>query len=303
MTRPLVAVIGLATSDLILLLPWPIHRGGRHVAREALRAGGGVAATAAVACARLGVPTAFIGQVGDDDAGRALVDELARERVDIAALDVVRGGRTPSSAVLVDDGGERTILHDPGQLPRLRLDRTALEHCGAAAWIHLDGLGYGALEALRGAGVEAPVTLDAGNPIPGLELRDIACYAPTERSLERRYPGLPLDEAAHRAMGEGAERVVVTLGAAGSAGFERRDGAILRVAAPAPEVKVSSTLGAGDVFHGALVAAFARGLDLEDAMRLANAAAALSTRSLDARSAIPTWSEAASLAQGGAAGR
>ena len=52
-----------------------------------------------------------------------------------------------------------------------------------------------------------------------------------------------------------------------------------------------STLGAGDVFHGALLAAFVRGLDLLAALEQANAAAALSCRALDGRSAIPTWEE------------
>jgi len=52
-----------------------------------------------------------------------------------------------------------------------------------------------------------------------------------------------------------------------------------------------STLGAGDVFHGALLACFVRGLELRDALRHANACAALSCRALDGRSAIPTWNE------------
>jgi sulfofructose kinase len=52
-----------------------------------------------------------------------------------------------------------------------------------------------------------------------------------------------------------------------------------------------STLGAGDVFHGALLAAFARGLELRPALEKANAAAALSCRALDGRSAIPMWDE------------
>jgi sugar/nucleoside kinase (ribokinase family) len=93
--------------------------------------------------------------------------------------------------------------------------------------------------------------------------------------------------------------VIVTLGAAGSEGFERVEGEIMRVRAAAPAVETVSTLGAGDVFHGALVAAFARGLALAEALQLANATAALSTRALDAHSAIPDWAEAAALAEGG----
>jgi sulfofructose kinase len=298
-SEPSLAVIGLATSDLILRVDWPIERGGRHVAREGLRAGGGVAATAAVASARLGVRTAFIGQVGDDRSGRDLAAELEREGVETQALRIVPGARSPASAVIVDEGGERTIIHDPGDLPPLRLDAGMLALCRAATWIHLDGLGYGALAQLRAAGIVTPVSLDAGNPIADLRLEAIACYAPTRRALERRYPGVAVDEAAQRALGEGAGRVIVTLGAAGSEGFERVEGEIMRVTAAAPAVETVSTLGAGDVFHGALVAAFARGLALAEALQLANATAALSTRALDARSAIPDWAEAAALAEGG----
>jgi sugar/nucleoside kinase (ribokinase family) len=60
---------------------------------------------------------------------------------------------------------------------------------------------------------------------------------------------------------------------------------------PAYPVEAVSTLGAGDVFHGALVACLDRGLELRDALAKANAAAALSCRALDGRSAIPSWEE------------
>jgi sulfofructose kinase len=52
-----------------------------------------------------------------------------------------------------------------------------------------------------------------------------------------------------------------------------------------------STLGAGDVFHGALLAYLVRGALLRDALAAANGAAALSCRALDGRSAIPTLDE------------
>lgn len=298
MTSPLVVMVGLATADHVMRVSWPIERGGRHVAREAIHAGGGVAANAAVASARLGVATAFVGQIGDDAPGRELRAELEREGVDAGCVRIVVGGRTPASTIVVDDDGERTILHDPGDLPPLTLDEPALDRCRRASWLHLDSLGWSALPALREAGVAASVSLDAGNPIGGLAMRGIGCYAPTERALAQRYPGVSVDEAAGRALDEGAERVVVTMGAAGSVAFERRRGHVERTAVAAAAVQVRSVLGAGDVFHGALVAAFARGLPLPAALRLANAAAALSTRGLDARSAIPGWDEAQRLAAG-----
>jgi sugar/nucleoside kinase (ribokinase family) len=52
-----------------------------------------------------------------------------------------------------------------------------------------------------------------------------------------------------------------------------------------------STLGAGDVFHGALLAALLDGQPIDDALRFANAAAGLSCRALDGRSGIPSRRE------------
>ena len=54
---------------------------------------------------------------------------------------------------------------------------------------------------------------------------------------------------------------------------------------------MQSTLGAGDVFHGALVAAVVRGLPLAEQLAFANVTAALSCRGLDGRSRIPRPAE------------
>jgi sugar/nucleoside kinase (ribokinase family) len=74
----------------------------------------------------------------------------------------------------------------------------------------------------------------------------------------------------------------------GSAAYAR-NGRI--VEAPAHPVEPVSTLGAGDVFHGALLAALLREEPLAEALAFANACAALSCRALDGRSAIPTLEE------------
>ena len=68
-----------------------------------------------------------------------------------------------------------------------------------------------------------------------------------------------------------------------------RDGVV--DAAGVPCDGLVSTLGAGDVFHGALLAFLDRGAELRDALHAANAAASLSCRALDGRSAIPTLDE------------
>jgi sugar/nucleoside kinase (ribokinase family) len=263
---------GLATRDTIWRVPSHPAPDGRVVATEVAVAGGGPAATAAVTLARLGVEVAFAGAVGDDDAGTFVLHGLAAEGVDVALLAVVPGAQTPQSMILVGPDGSRAIIHHPGTAP---LPDVSLE----ADWLHVDHAGW---DMSRG---QSPghVSLDGGNPIEGLDLQGVSLYAPTAERLREDFGD------ARGAIDAGAELVVVTQGADGSAATTRQ-GEIVEVGG-VPCDGFVSTLGAGDVFHGALVAFLARGATLHDALRAANTAASLSCRALDGRSAIPRLDE------------
>ena len=261
-----VACVGLATRDTILAVPEQPSPDGRVVADELLVAGGGPAATAAVTLARLGVDVSFFGVVGDDDAGAFVLGGLAAEGVDVSGVHLIPGARTPQSVILVKPDGSRSIVHRPGdaRFPDFSVD---------ADWVHVDHAGYGH------AG--GRLSIDGGNPIAGLDLEGAALYAPTEERLAADFGD------AQTALDAGAELVVVTRGERGSAAWTR-DGA---VEAPGVPCDAVSTLGAGDVFHGALLAWLVRGAALEEALRAANTAASLSCRALDGRSAVPTLDE------------
>jgi sugar/nucleoside kinase (ribokinase family) len=270
-----VVCVGLATQDTIFALPRHPTADDRVVATALAVAGGGPAATAAVALARLRVEVSFVGTVGDDPTGAAIRDGLEQEGVDVSELTVAPGARSPQSSILVGDSG-RAIVHFPGTLPQLELSPHAAALCRDAAWVHVDHAGYGVVPR------DVRLSIDGGNPIPGLDLHGVALYGPTDVALERDFG------SAERALEAGAELVVVTRGAQGCAAYDR-DGMV--EAAATPVENPVSTLGAGDVFHGALLAALARELPRADALAFANRAAALSTRALDGRSAIPTLEE------------
>jgi sugar/nucleoside kinase (ribokinase family) len=274
-----VVCVGLATLDTILAVPRHPDEDDRVVATELALAGGGPAATAAVTLSRLGVEAAFVGAVGDDAAGVAVVDGLAREGVDVDGVEVVAGGRTPQSSILVGAGG-RAIVHYPGTVRVAAQGGAALDRLRGAAWVHVDHAGYGAVP--RDAGLR--ISVDGGNPIEGLDLRGVELYAPSEDGLARDFG------TAEQALAAGAPLVVVTRGAEGSAAWTS-DG--VHTEAPGVAVDAVSTLGAGDVFHGALLAALTRGRPLEQALAVANECAALSCRALDGRTAIPTSEEVA----------
>lgn len=287
---------GVVTEDSIAIVDRYPHADERVVASGMVFGGGGPAATAAVACARLGVPSAVAAAVGDDEEGDRVRERLAAAGVDVSAIVTVPGSETSRSIVVISgDERSRAIVNRPGPALDLAGSARALELMTGAPWVHVDQHGWRAVRDVRGriaGGVR--LSIDAGNEIPGLVLDDTALYAPTREALERRYGGAGLDDAMRRALADGADTVVVTDGGRGSHGL-RADGATAR--ATAPDTELVSTLGAGDVFHGALIAglmhAEAGVLDggFAQAVAYATAVATLSCRGIDGRSRIPDHDE------------
>ncbi|SDK85988.1 carbohydrate kinase family protein [Nonomuraea jiangxiensis] len=312
-----VICVGAVTVDTITTIDRLPAEDGRVVGEPFTVAGGGPAATAAVALARLGARVGFCGVVGDDDAGRLSRALLEEEGVDTTWLRVRPGIRTPQSMIMVSRGsGARTIVTSPAtppdDVPR-----------GAARWLHADHNGYAAARAALDG--RTSLSIDGGNPIPGLDLAGVELYAPTATSLRAafpapapgpatdRAPGSATDHAADHAADPGADPgadratdppagLEASLRAAAAAGARQvvatsgGDGCYVLVAdelthVPAVPVEPVSTMGAGDVFHGALLAGLVEGRPLVEAARRANLVAALSCRSLDGRSGIPRTTE------------
>lgn len=305
--QPAVVCIGVATIDAVVEVDRLPDVDDRVAGLDGRLAGGGVAATAAVTLARLGVPVAFVGRVADDAAGRWIRDDLAAEGVDVDGLRLAEG-RSPVSAVLIQRGSPgRALAPFPGSAGPIELGDADLDRCRGAEWIHLDHAGLVARPLLTTI-VRTPISFDGGVDVPDLALAGVDLYAPTEAALLRRYPGRPVDEAMAAALDEGPRLVVVTRGASGSVALERDQATRSSSRSEAPAFAVDtpggSTLGAGDVFHGALLAALVGGASVPEALVRANACAALACRDLDGRGGIPTRAEVeAFLARAGAVSR
>lgn len=279
---------GAATVDAIACVP-AFPTGDTRVVAEAIEfAGGGPAATAAVAAARLGHRPSFVGAVGADDEGDRVIAELRAEGVDTSAVQRTTGTRTGASVVLVHAAQPvRAIATRP--VAGLHLDPTsqAADLVRDADWVHVDHIGWAAVDAVLGGGADRAVprlSVDAGNPIAGYSPAGVALHVPTVGALREAYGPLSITRLLEAALDDGAETVVATRGAEGCVAATREGGSVSVPGRPSPVV---STLGAGDVFHGALVAAAAHGLPLERQLEYANTAAALSCGALDGRSGIP----------------
>jgi sulfofructose kinase len=288
---PTVLCVGHAVQDFVFTVPTLPDRGEKYRAIRFETVGGGPAATAAVAIARLGGHAVLAARVGDDGAADMIVSELVAYGVDCAHVRRCGGAASSVSAVIIDARGERMIVNhldpalpaDPAWLP-------SAGNAGANAVLVDTRWPEGALAALnaaRAAGL--PGVLDADLPIPadGALLRaathvafssdaliDFSGCADVRRALEDVAASLP-------------GWCCVT---AGRDGVYTLDHGRLRHS-PAFEVPVVDTLGAGDVWHGAFALALAEGCDEGTAVRFASAAAALKVQRRGGRSGAPTRAE------------
>jgi sugar/nucleoside kinase (ribokinase family) len=285
----LLTFVGAATWDALALVERYPGPDERVVATDLAQAGGGPAATAAVAAARLGHQVAFVGAVGDDAEGERIVADLQAEGIDTSGVLRLARARSAASLVVVSTStSTRAIVNRPLAPTDLTGHRPARDLLQASRWVHVDHIGWAPVTALS-AGLASPLRLsfDGGHQVPGFSPTGLALYVPTVEALQTRYGDRPVDDLLRSAEREGAQVVVATRGPAGSVTLQHDR----LVQVPAVPVDVVSTLGAGDVFHGALLAAVADDRPLPEAMRRANAVAALSCRALDGRSAVPTASE------------
>ncbi|MCF8553193.1 MAG: carbohydrate kinase family protein [Candidatus Planktophila sp.] len=260
----------------------------RVLAIEISRAGGGPAAVAAVAMSRLGVKTAIVGTIGDDADGKEVLRIFAQEGVDTSGISI---GTTATAGSVIVASQEHSARAISTRQPVVQapINEAAKKLIANAQWVHVDHVGIKRLDELgiaRGKG--AQISFDAGYGVESFDPIVVDLFVPTDRQMALRYPGIDLAVALENDSMKAGNTVVATQGSAGSAGFSPETGL---VSAAGFKVNVTSTLGAGDVFHGTLVAQMIQGHSLQEAMRRANAVAALSCRGLDGQSMIPTTTE------------
>jgi sulfofructose kinase len=280
--------VGVITIDTIALVDKYPSEDERVLANEISRAGGGPAAVAAVALSRLGVKTAIVGTIGDDADGKEVLRIFAQEGVDTSGISI---GTTATAGSVIVASQEHSARAISTRQPVVQapINEAAKKLIANAQWVHVDHVGIKRLDELgiaRGKG--AQISFDAGYGVENFDPIVVDLFVPTDRQMALRYPGIDLAVALENDSMKAGNTVVATQGSAGSAGFSPETGL---VTAPGFKVNVTSTLGAGDVFHGALVAQMIQGHSLQAAMRRANAVAALSCRGLDGQSMIPTTTE------------
>jgi sulfofructose kinase len=299
-----VVCLGHAALDRVYTVD-SIPRVATKVRASAYReVGGGMAANAACAVARLGGRVAFWGRAGDDAAGAAMAGEFAAYGVDARDFRRLPGCRSSQSAIVVDAHGERLIVSHHGDVPddASWLPLARVRDAGAVlADVRWPTGARTLFGAAREAGVARVLDADVadGAVIDALlRLADhvvfsehgLARWAPLpERPTEaQRRAALDRAWTAMRERGD-ARACAVTGGEAGS-WWLTGDGPMH---VPAPAIDAVDTLGAGDVFHGAYALALAEGRDIAAAARFATIAAAIKCTRVGGRAGCPTRAEVA----------
>ncbi len=284
--------LGYCGLDHLCLVP-RIPVDDKVEAPVSLTQGGGPAATATYAAAKLGAKTAFIGATGDDDRGLAIMDGLRNGGVDIAAMVTRSGVESPAAFCWTEEPtGHRSIVWTRGGVKPLLPEEINFEIIKSTRLLHLDG--HQTAAAVCAAEIACAnnitVAIDAGTVVPGIErLLALSGIIIASEKFAERFTGETNPETAVRKLfHNNCLFTAVTLGSNGSIGF---DGKML-YKQPSFPVKVVDTTGAGDVFHGAFAYRYLNGGDWTGCLRFAAAVAALKCTQLGGRTGIPSLSEA-----------
>ncbi|MCO8160878.1 ribokinase [Pseudomonas sp. 21LCFQ010] len=295
-----VVVIGSLNMDLVVRTPRLPRPGETLTGRSFVTVAGGKGANQAVAAARLGSQVAMIGCVGDDGYGKQLRDALLDEGIDCQGVCCVPGVNTGIASILVDEHGQNAIVivaGGNGELLPASVERfDALLASAKVVVCQLEvPLATVEYSLRRARELGCTVILNpapASEPLPAHWYGLIDYLIPNE-SEAQALSGLPVssvaeaEAAAGVLLSAGVANVIVTLGGQGvlwvnESGVQQ---------SAAHRVSAVDTTAAGDTFVGGFAAALARGQAPEQALRLAQAAAALSVTHEGAQPSIPVLDE------------
>lgn len=282
--RPAVCV-GFADLDVIHRVEAPPVWGRKGTCTSVELAAGGPATNAAITAASIlgpvDIPVTLVTALGAGAAGELVRADLAAHHVEVVDC-APSGWRLPVATAIVTPDGERTVVSPSGQVSSFGLSERAASVVSAAAGLLLDGHHpVAAGEALRRRPLGCPAVLDAGSVKPHAQawLADLDVVAGSADYASGL--GVGLADAVTHALDAGARAAVMTDGA-NPVCWASRDDPSPRWVDP-PPVRAVDTLGAGDAFHGALLAALVLGAGLGDAVEYACRVAAARVSTVGAR--------------------
>lgn len=295
-----IVVVGSFNTDLTTYLE-RMPRPGETVSGDKFVTGpGGKGSNQAVAAARLGAEVTFIGRVGQDVFANLAYDIWKAEGINIEYVVEDPDHATGVAPIQVDQSGENSIVVvlganlniQQGDIDSARDVIADADVLVVQLEINHDMVGY-ALKVAKEMGVTTIL-----NPAPAAELPEdyvkLADYiTPNETELETLSRSDSDDVIANATslLTTDNQTVVVTMGAQGAQIVKQNQQQLLGTF----NVDVVDTTGAGDAFNGGLAVALAEGKSLEDAVKFANATAALCVTKRGTAPSMPQRSDVDAL--------
>lgn len=300
-----VIVVGDANVDIIVPYPRFLNEERTLVKYpEPSLLGGGTSANTAVALARLGVGTCFIGTVGEDQYGRYIKNDLQKEGVDISDLIIKPELNTVGVFAFIDENGERYLWGWPRvdqSFKYLDKEKVPFDKIRKADWVHSSGMSLAydtsarktiirifkeAYEAGVPTSFDLNLRVDDGVMDPEYEkaVREIIKY--TNYLLgsgtdEFAYLGEEKDWKKNAKSFVADNRtVIVRNGKEGSFGYTAEG----ESTADAFPVEVEDTVGAGDVYNAGFISGVLAGKSLKECLMTGNAVSGYTVTKKGARS-------------------
>jgi sugar/nucleoside kinase (ribokinase family) len=294
--------VGLTILDILGKGIGQIPEGGKTTLIEEIRiTPAGTAAGPAVIAAKLGLKTALMGTIGNDDMGNILEQMLQKQGVDTAYLQKTPDRPTAATILAVNQEGARPNFHALGATILLEIDESRRRCLTESRFVHWGGVGtMPNLDRGRGAEIlkeakneGAVITCDFISPTPKtlaqlkLVMPSIDFFMPSfEEAREVAGTNNP-PETAKYFIDLGAGACILKMGAKGSLLVTREK----QTPIPAFTVKAYDTTGCGDAFCAGFIAALAKGWDLETSCRFASATAALVATGLGSDAGVIDFAE------------
>ncbi len=287
--------VGHSALDRVFTVEsWP-QASAKVRASSLVEVGGGMAANAAVAVARLGGEALFWGPAGEDSVAEVMRAQLQAAGVDACGLRRFPGLHSSTSAILIDARGERLVVSYRGTALAAPADWLPLDQVAAAGALLADVRwpqgAIAALRAARRAGIPSVIDADTAEPATLQALAGEAQYAVFSGHGLECFAGTGgIEDGLRRVLALGARLAAVTQGERGVSWIEAGQPGGLRHV-PAFAVPAVDTLAAGDVFHGAFALELACGKAFAEALRFAAAAAAIKCTRPGGRNGSPSRDE------------